>query len=71
MKNILKRAVSAVVAVYRANPARGNALAVAAIVAVASAIGVVVDSQSALHVIAIVIPILLGGELTHRKVTPA
>lgn len=71
IKTIAARAAAAAVSTYRKNPARCNSYIVAALVAVASALGLVVDPATAGQVIAIVIPILLGGEATHRLVSPA
>ena len=70
MKYLLTQLYAYARAVYRAHPARINALVVSAVVAAASALGVIVDSQSVVGVVAIVVPILLGGEATHRLVSP-
>lgn len=66
-----KRALNAVVALYRQYPARGNAFIVAAVVAAAGAVGIVVDPQSVKSIVREVLPILITGEVIHHKVTPA
>jgi hypothetical protein len=66
----LKRLGAAAVDLYRRYPARGNSYILAALAAVAAALGVVVDQQSAGKVIELVLPILLGGEATHHLVSP-
>jgi hypothetical protein len=78
MKTILKalgsaskRAGAAIAALYRRYPARANSYIAAALVAAAGALGVVISPENALQVIEIVIPVLLGGEATHRLVSPA
>lgn len=55
---------------YNANPARINAAIAAIVVSALAAIGVGLDVNSAVAIVAIVAPILLGGEITRRKVTP-
>jgi hypothetical protein len=70
MKDFSRRIVGAIISLYRAYPARANALIISAVVAVAGLAGVVVSPQSVATIVAVVIPILLGGELTHHKVTP-
>jgi hypothetical protein len=71
MKKALKRLGEAAADLYRRYPARGNSYILAGVVAVCGAVGVAIDAQSAASVIALVAPILIGGELTHRKVSPA
>jgi hypothetical protein len=78
MKNLLKSAGGAVkrlgaaaVDLYKRYPSRGNSYILAGLVAAGSAIGVVVNPQSAGTIVAIVVPILLGGEATHHLVSPA
>jgi hypothetical protein len=71
VKTAIARAVAAAKTLYRKYPARCNSYILAALVAAGSALGLVVDPESAGQVIAIVIPILLGGEATHRLVSPA
>jgi hypothetical protein len=66
-----RRAASAAAALYRRYPARANSYIAAGVVAVAGAAGIVVAPDSALQIIEIVVPILLGGEATHRLVSPA
>ncbi len=70
-KTAAARAALATAALYRKYPARCNSYILAALVASGSAVGLVVDRESAGQVIAVVVPILLGGEATHRLVTPA
>ncbi|MGH7267344.1 MAG: hypothetical protein ACREMB_21190 [Candidatus Rokuibacteriota bacterium] len=55
---------------HRREPARTAAFVVSALVAVCSALGIVVDEQSVGEVVAYVLPILAGGEATRRKVRP-
>jgi hypothetical protein len=71
MQKILTRIVGALTTLYGEYPSRANALLVAAVVAVAGLAGIVVSPQSVETVIAVVLPILITGELTHHKVTPA
>lgn len=56
---------------YKAEPARFIALVVAAVIAVASVFGVVVDKQDAVQVVALVVAVLFGGEATRRRVSPS
>lgn len=70
MPSILSKALSAIGALYRKYPARATSYVVAAIVAVASAVGFGVDSQTIAQVVGLVLPILLGGEAIHRNVSP-
>lgn len=65
-----KRLGGLAIDLYRRYPARGNSYILAAIVAVGSAVGVVVNPQSAGTIIALVVPVLLGGEATHHLVSP-
>lgn len=58
-------------AVWRAYPARSIAVVTAAVVFVAAKAGVVLESDSVADVLVLVLPILLGGEATHRRVSPA
>ena len=55
---------------WRWYPARCIALVTSVAVFVAAKAGVVVPEQSIVHAVAYVLPILLGGEATHRRVTP-
>jgi hypothetical protein len=71
VKTAVARATLAAATFYRKYPARCNSYILAALVAVGSALGIVVDPESAGQVIVVVIPILLGGEATHRLVSPA
>jgi len=56
---------------YKAEPARFIALIVAAVIAVASVFGVVVDKQDAVQVVVLVVTVLFGGEATRKRVSPA
>jgi len=69
--SFLKSLAKTALALYRQYPARANSLILAAVLAIAGATGIVVDPQSVKHILAVVIPILITGEATHRKVTPA
>lgn len=71
MKKFLARVGGAAVRFYRRYPARANSYILSAIVGGAGAFGVVIDPQSAGHIIELVLPILVTGELTHHKVSPA
>ncbi|MGH2955094.1 MAG: hypothetical protein ACRDK9_13965 [Solirubrobacterales bacterium] len=62
--------LDAILRLARREPARTAALAVSALVAVCSALGIVVDEQSLGEIVAYVLPIFLGGEATRRKVRP-
>lgn len=68
--NGVKRLATAAVDLYKRFPARGNSYILAAVVAVGSAVGIAVDPQSAGTVIALVVPVLVGGEATHHLVSP-
>ena len=67
MKAILNRAVS----YARAHPSRIIGWATAAVVFVATAVGIVVPEQSVVHALEIIVPILIGTEATHANVSPA
>ena len=56
---------------YNREPARVIAVVVSAVVALATALGIVVDEESLGEILSYVAVILLGGEATRRKVTPA
>lgn len=56
--------------VYAAEPSRVIALTVAVLVFTLAKLGVLVDEQNVGEALALVLPILLGGELTRAKVTP-
>jgi hypothetical protein len=71
MKKAAKRLLTAATDLYRRYPSRGNSYILAAAVGIGSAIGIAVNPQSVGTVIALVVPILLGGEATHHLVTPA
>jgi hypothetical protein len=65
-----RQAATAAIAFYRRYPARSNSYIAAAVVTAAGAIGIVVSPESVLQILSIVLPVLLGGEATHRLVTP-
>lgn len=67
---LIKRVVAAVKAYYDREPVRVLTAAATAIVAGAALAGIVVDQQAVLNVLVFVMPILLGGEITRRKVVP-
>lgn len=68
--NFVRSIPARVIALYRAYPARSNALIASALVFAALKVGVVVDQQSVAASLAAVLPILLAGQATHRKVSP-
>jgi hypothetical protein len=68
---MLKQALQSARALYRRYPARINSYVAAGLVALASAVGLVLDAQSVGQVVAIVVPILIGGEATHKLVSPS
>jgi hypothetical protein len=70
MKDAAKRLLAAARKLYRAYPARLNALIAGAVVAGLGAIGVAVDLTTVLPIVALEVPILLSGEATHRRVRP-
>jgi hypothetical protein len=55
---------------YNREPARFVAFVLSGVVAVATALGIVVDEESLGEIVAYVVVILFGGEATRRKVTP-
>lgn len=55
---------------YREYPARSISYIVTAVVAVGGLVGYGVDAESLTAVLTFALPILLGGEAIHRKVTP-
>lgn len=67
----VKRLATAAVDLYKRYPSRSNSYVLAAVVAAGSALGIAVDPQSAGTVIALVVPVLVGGEATHHLVSPA
>jgi len=71
MKEAAKRLLNAAVDLYRRYPARANSYILAGVVGVGSAVGIAVNPQSASTVIALVVPLLVGGEATHHLVSPA
>lgn len=52
------------------NPVRTASLLAAAVVAVATQLGVVVEETSVVDTLLLVVPILLGGQAARAKVTP-
>lgn len=65
-----KRLGTAAVSLYRRYPARANSYIASGLVAAAGALGIAIAPESAGTIVAIIVPILLGGELTHHLVTP-
>ncbi len=57
-------------AIWLNNPVRVASLIVAAVVALAAKFGVVLDEASVAEVVALVVPIVLGGEIARQKVSP-
>lgn len=70
LTDLKDRAVAYVKDLYAREPARVNAAAVAAVIAVAAASGVALDNASVAGVVAVVLSVLLGGEVTRSKVEP-
>jgi hypothetical protein len=68
--NAAKRAGAAVVDLYRRYPARGNSYIAGAVVFAGGLFGVVLNQQSVLTDVALVVPVLLAGESTHHFVRP-
>jgi hypothetical protein len=66
----VKRLGAAALALYHRYPARGNAVIASGVVFAAGTFGVVIDSGTVLRDVAIVVPIILAGEATHRTVRP-
>jgi hypothetical protein len=57
-------------AIWLNNPVRVVSIIVAAVVALAAKFGVILDEASVAEVVALVVPIVLGGEVARQKVTP-
>lgn len=57
-------------ALWADEPVRVTTLLVAVVVAVAAKAGVVIDPQNAGETLTLVLPILLGGEIARKSVTP-
>ncbi len=57
-------------AIWRTNPVRVTSFATAALVAIAAKAGVVLDEASVTEAVALVVPIILGGEVARSKVQP-
>lgn len=55
---------------YRREPARVVAVVVSGVLAVATALGFVVEEQNVGAIVAVVLTVLLGGEATRSKVRP-
>lgn len=70
VKAALAAILARLVAFYRANPARSISYIVSAIVAVAAFVGLSVDADRLGDVLTLVLPILIGGEAIHRRVSP-
>lgn len=71
LKYVPEVLASIAVDLYRRNPARVISFAAAVIVGLAAKLGVIVKPQPVQDVLVYVLPILLAGQATHRKVTPA
>jgi hypothetical protein len=71
MKNAAKRLLTAATDLYSRYPARCNSYIVAGVVAIGAAVGQSVDPHVVGPLVALEVPILLGGEATHRRVSPA
>lgn len=71
MKDAVKRLLNAAADLYKRYPARATSLVIAGVVAGLGALGVTVDTASVKDVVATVLPILIGGEVIHRQVSPA
>lgn len=71
MKEAAKRLLNAAADLYRRYPARATSVVIAAIVGGLGAAGVTVDAASVKDIVVPVLPILIGGELIHRRVSPA
>lgn len=65
-----KRLAALAIDLYRRYPSRANSYILAGVVALGSAVGIVVNPQSAGLVIGLVVPVLVGGEATHHLVSP-
>jgi sorbitol-specific phosphotransferase system component IIBC len=63
---VLKKLYAAVVALYKAEPARITGLVVSAIIAVFGLLHIVVGPEA----VAAVLPVLLGSEAVRTQVTP-
>ncbi len=70
VKRLAKRAVAFARKLYRREPARVNAAVVSAVIAVAAYFDVVLDGLTAAQVVAYVLAVLLGGEVTRQRVRP-
>lgn len=57
-------------AIWRNNPVRVASIAAAGVVALASQFGVVLDEASVTETLALVVPILLSGQIARSQVTP-
>lgn len=70
-RNFLQRLGDALKAVWESEPARIIALAVAGIVAGASALHIVLSASDVAGVVEYALPVLIGGELIRTQVSPA
>ena len=59
-----------IVNTYQDYPARTISAVASAVVFVAASQGIVVDESSVLEALAVVLPILLGGNVIHNRVSP-
>jgi hypothetical protein len=58
-------------AIWTTNPVRCASVLAAAVVSLAAAFDVVLDEASVLELVALVVPLLLGGEVVRSQVSPA
>jgi hypothetical protein len=71
IKEIIQNALDALKRLYADEPERVNSAVLAGVVAVAAAVGVVINPLTTAGVVALVLGILLKGEVTRQRVTPA
>ena len=71
MKALATKALAFVVAYYKRNPVRVYGYLATAVVFVANLVGIAVKVESVQAAIAVIIPIIVAVEASHRKVTPA
>lgn len=58
-------------ALWTTEPARVTTVLVAVVIFAAARLGLVVDEQNVGEALALLLPIVLGGEIVRQKVTPA
>ena len=71
LKNLGRSALDYVAYLWAEYPARCISVVTAVVVYVASTRGIVLNEQDVTGAVKEVLPILLAGQLTHRRVTPA